>query len=206
MPYSSVTITEFWRRWHISLSTWLRDYLYIPLGGNRQGTLQTYRNLFITMVLGGLWHGASWNFVFWGGLHGVALALHKAWRSLNPFERAFDNKWFAAGWTLVSRALTLSVVLVGWIFFRAESWGDATTFLQRLFFVESSGTHFTSPYILAAVLAVVIVHLVVPKDYDWTQQIVEQSIPVRALSYARILILLVTLSATDSAPFIYFQF
>ena len=69
-PYSSVTITEFWRRWHISLSTWLRDYLYIPLGGNRKGTPRTYINITLTMLIGGLWHGASWNFVFWGGLHG----------------------------------------------------------------------------------------------------------------------------------------
>ena len=79
MPYSAVTITEFWRRWHISLSTWLRDYLYIPLGGTRSGAARLYVNIMITMLLGGLWHGASWNFVFWGGLHGLSLAVHKAW-------------------------------------------------------------------------------------------------------------------------------
>lgn len=80
-PYFATSITDFWRRWHISLSTWLRDYLYIPLGGNRHGGLYTYRNLFITMLLGGLWHGASWTFVLWGGLHGLFLSLHKAWTS-----------------------------------------------------------------------------------------------------------------------------
>ena len=79
MPYLSTNITEFWRRWHMTLSTWLRDYLYIPLGGNRHGVLMTYRNLFLTMLLGGLWHGANWTFVIWGGLHGCALAVHKVW-------------------------------------------------------------------------------------------------------------------------------
>ena len=80
MPYSAVTITEFWRRWHISLSTWFRDYLYIPLGGNRKGETRTYINLILTMLLCGLWHGASWNFVLWGGIHGTALAIHRAWQ------------------------------------------------------------------------------------------------------------------------------
>lgn len=81
-PYKSASITEFWRRWHISLSSWLRDYLYISLGGNRHGKFRQYLNLIITMFLGGLWHGASWNFVLWGTFHGVALALHKAWMSI----------------------------------------------------------------------------------------------------------------------------
>jgi alginate O-acetyltransferase complex protein AlgI len=81
-PYLAADITDFWRRWHISLSTWLRDYLYIPLGGNKHGTVRTYRNLFITMVLGGLWHGASWTFVIWGALHGIYLAVHKFLTSL----------------------------------------------------------------------------------------------------------------------------
>jgi D-alanyl-lipoteichoic acid acyltransferase DltB (MBOAT superfamily) len=78
-PYLASSITDFWRRWHISLSTWLRDYLYIPLGGNRYGPWHTYRNLMLTMMLGGLWHGASWNFVIWGGLHGLYLSVHKLW-------------------------------------------------------------------------------------------------------------------------------
>ncbi len=82
-PYLASSITEFWRRWHISLSTWLRDYLYIPLGGNRSGNVKTYRNLMLTMTLGGLWHGASWNFVIWGALHGLYLSIHKLWTSRN---------------------------------------------------------------------------------------------------------------------------
>ena len=116
LPYTAQSITEFWQRWHISLSSWLRDYLYIPLGGNRHGTLRTYRNLLITMLLGGLWHGASWNFVLWGGLHGGYLAL----------ERALFGKHLPAGppgalrtW-LRALAVFLLVTLT-WIPFRSPS-------------------------------------------------------------------------------------
>ena len=102
MPYSSVTITEFWRRWHISLSTWLRDYLYIPLGGNRKGTPRMYINIMLTMLIGGLWHGASWNFVFWGGLHGVSLAIHKAWMAWDPLASLNTHPVFRAIWSFFS--------------------------------------------------------------------------------------------------------
>ena len=105
MPYSSVTITEFWRRWHISLSTWLRDYLYIPLGGNRKGTPRMYINIMLTMLIGGLWHGASWNFVFWGGLHGVSLAIHKAWMAWNPLAALNTHPGFSLGLGLFLSAL-----------------------------------------------------------------------------------------------------
>src|SRR4029079_8053850 len=100
-PYQAHDIVDFWRRWHISLSTWLRDYLYIPLGGNRKGPLRTYLNLMVTMVLGGLWHGASWNFVLWGTLHGLALALHRAWRALRGTRQAVLPGWMAAAATFV---------------------------------------------------------------------------------------------------------
>lgn len=111
-PYKSATITEFWRRWHISLSSWLRDYLYVPLGGNRKGPLRTYANLFVTMLLGGLWHGASWNFVLWGGYHGILLAMERMngrrgflWRLPRPFQVI----------------LTFGLVMFGWVLFRASS-------------------------------------------------------------------------------------
>jgi alginate O-acetyltransferase complex protein AlgI len=112
-PYFASSIADFWRRWHISLSTWLRDYLYIPLGGSRHGTRRTYINLMATMLLGGLWHGAAWNFVAWGALHGGALAIH----------RAFDNDRSSRRLPAVlGRSLTLAVVLVGWWMFRCRSW------------------------------------------------------------------------------------
>ena len=206
MPYSSVTITEFWRRWHISLSTWLRDYLYIPLGGNKKGISRMYVNIMITMLLGGLWHGASWNFVFWGGLHGVSLAIHKAWMAWDPLTSLKENSVFRLLWSLFSRSLTLAVVLVGWIFFRAESWGAATQYLSRLMTWSHDGTHLISPYTIPAVVVVFLVHLFIRKDRLWAQEIVFRPFPVRIMAYSSLVLLLVCLAATDSAPFIYFQF
>ncbi len=127
-PYKSTSISDFWRRWHISLSSWLRDYLYIPLGGSRHGKLRTYTNLFITMLLGGLWHGASWNFILWGGLHGGALALHKG---LSTIKKKSAGK--ERGWTrIVSIIFTFHVVCFGWIFFRASSIDLAFQMIQQI--------------------------------------------------------------------------
>lgn len=123
-PYWAVSISDFWRRWHISLSNWLRDYLYIPLGGSRGGSLSTGRNLLATMTLGGLWHGASWNFVFWGLLHGVALA---AWRFLPVPTIPQSRAGRAAGWLV-----TMTIVFVGWFLFRARSYDLLTGMLGAL--------------------------------------------------------------------------
>jgi alginate O-acetyltransferase complex protein AlgI len=115
-PYFSRNVTEFWRRWHISLSTWLRDYLYISLGGNRGSKFFTYRNLMLTMLLGGLWHGASWNFVIWGGLHGLALIFHREWSRL--MENA--GAAFRRVMSIIAVPLTFYWICVTWIFFRAQ--------------------------------------------------------------------------------------
>ncbi len=206
MPYSAVNITEFWRRWHISLSTWFRDYLYIPLGGNRKGSARTYINLLLTMLLCGLWHGASWNFVLWGGIHGVSLAIHRAWVAWNPLAPLKNNSGFQFVWTLVSRLMTLSVVLVGWLFFRAQSWADAGTYLSRLLVWNHDGTRLISPFILSALVVLLLVHLIWPKDFDWVQEIPQRSIPARIVNYTTLGLLIACLGATDSSPFIYFQF
>ncbi|MHA3775024.1 MBOAT family O-acyltransferase [Verrucomicrobiota bacterium sgz303538] len=122
-PYFSSHITEFWRRWHISLSTWLRDYLYISLGGNRGSKLFTYRNLMLTMVLGGLWHGASWNFVIWGGMHGAALIIHREWQRVTERFGAGFKKVMA--W--ISVPLTFYWIAITWVFFRAAPVVDEKT-------------------------------------------------------------------------------
>ncbi len=122
-PYFARNITDFWRRWHISLSTWLRDYLYISLGGNRGSKLFTYRNLLLTMLLGGLWHGASWTFVFWGGLHGVALIFHREWQRLTENAGALFRRVLA----IVAVPLTFVWICVTWIFFRAAPLVDPDT-------------------------------------------------------------------------------
>ena len=206
MPYSSVSITEFWRRWHISLSSWFRDYLYIPLGGSRKGTTRTYVNLLVTMLLCGLWHGASWNFVLWGGLHGASLAIHRKWKTWSLPSLLKDHPAFQIASTLFSRLLTLGVVLLGWIFFRARSWTDAIQYLSRLATWSHDGTRLVSPYILPAVAGVFLVHLLVQKDRLWAQEIPNRSVSSRILAYSCLALLLICLAATDSAPFIYFQF
>ncbi|HYD40218.1 MAG TPA: MBOAT family O-acyltransferase [Anaeromyxobacter sp.] len=126
-PYFSTSITEFWRRWHVSLSTWLRDYLYVPLGGNRHGTLRTYRNLLLTMLLGGLWHGAAWGFVLWGALHGLYLAIHKLVSSVRP--PAPDPPRLLQ---LAKGAAVFLLVSLTWIPFREPDGGRALHFLSRL--------------------------------------------------------------------------
>jgi len=125
-PYTAKNLQEFWRRWHISLSTWLRDYLYVPLGGSREGAYKTYRNLMITMVLGGLWHGASWNFVIWGGLHGAGLALTRLWQRARHGRPRVS---FAEAWRVVA---TFHFVCFAWIFFRAPTLGHAWLMIERI--------------------------------------------------------------------------
>jgi alginate O-acetyltransferase complex protein AlgI len=122
-PYKSRSMTEFWRRWHITLSTWLRDYLYIPLGGSRHGAWRTYRNLAITMLLGGLWHGASWHFVVWGAFHGLLLAGERALGDRNPLRKAPA----AVQWMT-----TFALVNLGWVLFRAPDLGAAAGLLGRV--------------------------------------------------------------------------
>jgi D-alanyl-lipoteichoic acid acyltransferase DltB (MBOAT superfamily) len=128
-PYAAVSLRDFWRRWHMTLSRWLRDYLYIPLGGNRKGPARTYLNLMVTMLLGGLWHGASWTFVVWGGIHGTGLSLEH-WRRDRPgyVERTPGR---AGVW--VRRLLTFNVVCLGWIFFRSDSISSAWEMIAGLF-------------------------------------------------------------------------
>ena len=128
-PYISQSITEFWRRWHISLSSWLRDYLYIPLGGNRQGAKKTYRNLFLTMLLGGLWHGANWTFLVWGAWHGLLLAVEKLLGTATDHKTSFSP---------LRCLFTLFLVMLGWVVFRADTMASATVLYQALFSFDAS--------------------------------------------------------------------
>ena len=204
MPYSSTSVTEFWRRWHISLSTWLRDYLYISLGGNRRGNTRTHLNLMLTMLLGGLWHGASWNFVIWGGLHGLGLIMHKTWRSLlGERARVLDASRLGslAGWLC-----TMALVLAGWIFFRASGFHDATTMLARIVTWQTGGVRLLSPQIFMALAIVTGAHLCVSKNGNWISWIVERPMPLLVAAYTIMLMTILCLGARESAPFIYFQF
>ncbi len=129
-PYQSKNIAEFWRRWHISLSSWLRDYLYIPLGGNRKGMVRTYINLMVTMLLGGLWHGASWNFIVWGGLHGLALAFHKIWKQKT--EKLFLPIANSSFINSLSVLITFHFVCLGWIFFKSADFTIAGNMIHQI--------------------------------------------------------------------------
>lgn len=129
-PYKSASITEFWRRWHISLSSWLRDYLYISLGGNRHGKFRQYLNLVITMFLGGLWHGASWNFVLWGTFHGVALALHKGWMAIVGKKKGEERHGFRR---FLGAVVTFHFVCFCWIFFRNADVNNSMDMLRQIF-------------------------------------------------------------------------
>jgi D-alanyl-lipoteichoic acid acyltransferase DltB (MBOAT superfamily) len=141
-PYRATSIIEFWRRWHITLSRFLRDYLYIPLGGNRQGTFRRYVNLLLTMLLGGLWHGAGWNFVVWGGLHGLYLCINHVWRG-GRAEAGTTALGKVAGWLV-----TFVAVVIAWVFFRAATMHGAWQMLCGLFGRGGEGTSYASPGIL----------------------------------------------------------
>ncbi|OYU97526.1 MAG: membrane-bound O-acyltransferase family protein [Bacteroidetes bacterium B1(2017)] len=132
-PYQSSSITEFWRRWHISLSSWLKDYLYIPLGGNRKGSIRQYINLGITMLIGGLWHGANWTFVFWGAFHGIALGLDKLWgRFWSPIASTIQTNWKNRLVHGLSVLFTFHLVCFAWVFFKAKDFETAGVFLNQI--------------------------------------------------------------------------
>jgi D-alanyl-lipoteichoic acid acyltransferase DltB (MBOAT superfamily) len=161
-PYTARSVREFWRRWHMTLSSWLRDYLYIPLGGNRRGRRRTYVNIMLAMLLGGLWHGAAWTFVFWGGLHGAAQCLEHARRDARRV-RALPDPGRTAGARALQRPAVFAFVSVAWVFFRADSIGAAFSVLWRLVAgLGSLGDSVTWP--LAGLVALGIAIQYIPRE------------------------------------------
>jgi alginate O-acetyltransferase complex protein AlgI len=200
-PYLAESLQDFWRRWHISLSTWLRDYLYIPLGGNRLGNLRTYVNLMLTMLLGGLWHGANWTFVVWGGIHGVGLA----------FERLFTGKrelasspTFFARWG--RRIFLFQVVCLAWIFFRVPSLSGAWEQIASLGIWQWSPVYLTAFLFLAVYAAVLFLldlqlelsnaeHVLASRSYAW-----------QVATGVAFCVLITLFGANQESAFIYFRF
>lgn len=200
-PYRATSLQDFWRRWHMTLSRWLRDYLYVPLGGNRGSPGRTERNLLITMLLGGLWHGAAWTFVVWGGVHGAGLAL----------ERRVKQRWKPVGVPIpVVRVLqwlvTFHIVCFAWVFFRAETFGLATEILGRIA-AGGPGTGLVTWVVLATV-ALMLVAQFTPGGVAERAQSQFSSLPVAAQGacLALVLLLIDRLGPVGVAPFIYFQF
>jgi alginate O-acetyltransferase complex protein AlgI len=206
MPYLACSIAEFWHRWHISLSMWLRDYLFIPLGGSRGGPWQTCRNLMLTMTLGGLWHGASWTFVVWGAFHGLLLVGHRlfrVWRRGRPgLERALDGP---AG-TVACGALTFLCVALLWVFFRAPTFAGAIDVLTGLF-VPRSGLScpFNDTSLWVTALLMLACHVLVRRGW-WKQLLQRLPEPALGFGYAAALVLALLLTPEIGKTFIYFQF
>jgi len=204
-PYKSKSVTEFWRRWHISLSSWLRDYLYISFGGNRRGKVRTYVNLFLTMLIGGLWHGAAWRFVAWGGLHGAALAVE---RLLKPYVKIPQNIFTR----IACMFLTFHFVAFAWIFFRARDFGTATELIGKIGKLSFQAEHWTSVVtvyqnVLIMLAAGFVTHFFPDK---YTQQIrklfIAMPVAVKALVFGLALWLVQATASSEVQPFIYFQF
>ena len=196
-PYAAVSLQDFWRRWHMTLSRWLRDYLYIPLGGNRKGRVLTYRNLLLTMLLGGLWHGAAWTFVVWGGIHGAGLAIERAlgWR---PVSRRAT--WFG-------RVLTFHVVCLGWIFFRADSFGRAGQVIERLFTAWGRPSPLVTTSVVLAIAVGILGQYLRPGMVTATLEGFRRLPALAQAACVGVALMLInTLGPEGVAPFIYFRF
>ncbi|MFP4555302.1 MAG: MBOAT family O-acyltransferase [Bacteroidales bacterium] len=206
-PYKAVNITDFWRRWHISLSSWLRDYLYIPLGGNRKGEVRTHINLMVTMLLGGLWHGANFRFVIWGGIHGVSLVLHKLWVKIFPPTKKKSSIWRR----LLSAFITFHVVCLSWIFFRADSMSKAVDMINQI--TSRFGWHSFGAVIASytPVMGLMIVALGVHwlpvqwKEY-YRGLFIKSHLVIKALIIIAMAIVIFQVKSADLQPFIYFKF
>ncbi len=209
-PYTSQNITVFWRKWHMSLSSWLRDYVYIPLGGNRKGEFNTYLFLMITMLVGGFWHGASWRFVFWGFAHGLALAFHKAWIALYT-RKSETPRWLEYPQKWLNTFLTFNFVALCWIFFRATSFQSAFQSIQKIFtsiqWIDFQGFWFARPEIIVMLLVAAFIAFFPVKlklqGIAWLQKL-----PTWSWIIWMFIALQIIVQFRDDVvqPFIYFQF
>ncbi len=196
-PYLSASVTEFWRRWHMTLSSWLRDYVYISFGGNRKGPWRTRLNLMLTMLLGGLWHGASWNFVIWGGFHGLLLSIERVVRGKKNVEGLAR---------LPLTVLTFLLVTIGWVFFRAKTFGAAAYVIGQMFTGNRKAGSLLGHWQLG--LAVFTAVLAVVEEYwPWVERLAQSPLWLRTAAAVLALLVIELFTATDlSIPFVYFQF
>lgn len=200
-PYAAINIADFWRRWHITLSNWLRDYLYFSLPGLRsKWKIFTYWNLFITMVIGGLWHGASWTFVIWGAIHGLGLAAQHFWRTWR------GNKKAEGGWKYFNIFVTVQYVCFAWIFFRASSFENANAILARIGSLSFSVVNISPPLVLILAIAV-LTHYCPKKWYDFSLSVYSRApFFVQAAALALLVTGLQYVAQTGATPFIYNKF
>ncbi len=205
-PLLSQNITEFWRRWHISLSSWLRDYVYIPLGGNRKGEARTYLNNMLTMLVSGLWHGANWTFIAFGAVHGISLTVHKLWMNItkNPIPKGYGTRAFNV-WTPFKVFVTFNVFAFSLVLFRSPSFGVAWTYLARVFSfapgLHVGTTLFALPFVLLTFALDYLQYSGLGERVIGRMHLVTQSLAFGAL-FALVLIA----GSDNSLPFVYFQF
>ncbi len=205
-PYKAPNITDFWRRWHISLSSWLKDYLYIPLGGNRKGKNRTYINLMLTMLLGGLWHGAALRFIVWGALHGIYLAVHKFFLTLFPKQKTTPYKW---KWVWIF--ITFHIVSFTWMSFRGNSMTTVTYMFNQIFNHFEAEHFFTMAKAYNAVWSLILIgfilHWLPTKTKNWYKgRFVLLPIWAKIVATVLIVFILAQFVSADIQPFIYFQF
>lgn len=223
LPYLAANVADFWHRWHISLSTWLRDYLFIPLGGSRGSKWLNYRNLFITMALGGLWHGAAMHFLAWGAYQGIVLILHKEYvRLLDAVglgKQLKESAVLAKAYHVFSVIATFHIVCVGWVFFRAEDMKTAGIIITKLLQVPADLMHFSAaqlailqirdPIIFPALLLLLPILMIAQPVVNWLNDKTIYKNPPWALQVGVMVALMciITIFSPDSSPsFIYFQF
>ncbi|MFP4023491.1 MAG: MBOAT family O-acyltransferase, partial [Thiohalospira sp.] len=212
-PYKAINITDFWHRWHISLSSWLRDYLYIPLGGNRKGKTRTYINIMITMLLGGLWHGANMRFVIWGGLHGLGLVIHKLWMKLNLSLSKYYTTQSSRNtfYRFISVFTTFHLVTFAWIFFRAKNMDIATTMIKQMatnFQFSLIPSMIASYYKIFAVIFLGLFMHWLPSSLkeNYRGWFIQSHMAMKILITIIVIFIIFQVKSAEIQPFIYFQF
>ncbi len=221
-PYLAKSLSDFWKRWHISLSSWLRDYLYIPLGGSKCSTVRRHFNLLATMLLGGLWHGASWHFVVWGAFHGLGLIVNHSYDSLlkqktNAVSRTLLAFHRTKAGSICSMLGTLAFVLVGWVFFRAETMADALSVLHGMVSPMVASSYLAETVEKHPIFAALAVYAIYRVLWDnaaaltrpvslAARQVIRPLLPARIVIYASIFVLAIGLAPATASPFIYFAF